>query len=226
MPAAPVGGSVLLKRPWEDESLVHKAHSLQAALGSDLLTIQAMEGAEYSGPFTFLPIQNGAVGRWERRFQSYDRNRWVEDVSAVRLRTDGTVSLATKTSELSPAPLLNIRWILTDVANTLSIVERVRQRVGKPEQEYALYLELRYDDHLGQEVIPVSAGEWRFCDLADEQGHQGRMMTSEPKNYGPYTVGSAGTFPALMLQIYQELETSAGRRPKSDISFEGTVPLP
>ena len=223
--ATPVGGGISLDSPWDDERLVHKRHSLEVQLGTAPLQIETLEGADYDGPFKFVPIQNGAMGRWDRRFGAYDdRNRIVEDVCAVYVRDNGAITVVARTTELSPAPFLNVRWVLADVANTLSIIDRVRAAAGRTDQRYALLIELRYDDQVSDEAVPVSAGEWRFCDLSDEQGRTGRLVSSDPKSYGPFMVGMPEEFPAVLSEIFEGLETSAGRRPVQDISFRETVP--
>lgn len=228
--AAPVGAPLDLAAPWEgeNESLAHKAHVYTARLGADDLALDAMEGANYSGPLQRQPMQNGVYARWYRTIPPFRGNNSVaaEDVSMVHLRRDGSITLSTRSTYLDPAPHLNIRWVLADAVNTLSLIERARLHSEQMDAPYAVGLELRYDEQLADDVHPVSMGEWLFCELADEQGRIGKVLPSKPLQLGPYEVHGHDQFPLLMRRIYEDLEIAAGRQPKKDLSFEGTFTDP
>lgn len=228
--AAPVGASLDLAAPWEDEneSLVHKAHVYSARLGVDKLTLEAMEGADYSGPLQRRPMQDGVYARWYRTIPPSpgDNSVAAEDVSMVCLRRDGSITLSTRSTYLAPTPHLNIRWVLADAVNTLSLIERARLHSAQKDAPYAFGIELRYDEQLADDVRPVTMGEWRFCDLADEQGRTGKMLPSKPLQLGPYEVCGHDQLPLLMRRVYEDLEIAAGRQPVGNLSFEGTFSDP
>lgn len=223
--AGPVGVQMNVIAPWEDknESLVLKKHFFTAQLGSDEFTIDAIEGADYGGPLHRQPIQNGVSASWQRHIQPdpFDTNSVAAvDWCTVRLRRNGTISLCTRSTYLSPVPHLNIRWVLCDVLNTLSLIQRVRVFSEQVDATYAIGLELRYDDQLIDSFGPVTMGEWRFCELADEQGRVGKLLPSEPIIFGPYKVGGKDLFSELMRRIYEDIEIAAGRQPNKDLTFE------
>ncbi len=223
--AIPLSDVVTIDEPWVDESLVQRVHSFVARMGDSELVLQTFQGAISEGRFTHQPIQSGAMGRYDRRFQSFsrERDRFVEVVSAVFVNQNGPVVSVARTTELAPIPMLNIRWILAEVANILSVVNKVRIAANTPTAQYALHVELRYDDQqtIG-ETLPVVGGEWRLCPSDDEMGRSGKFVTSEPKIFGPFLVDSSTQFSKLMSKLFVQIESSVGRVPSKLISFEDT----
>jgi hypothetical protein len=224
--AIPVDFAIDLARPWEDERLVHRLPTFPLGLGASTIQIEVLGGSTSEGAFTFKPIHNGASGQWDRRFRSLNRERPrpVENVASVYVRTNGRIAIVVRTTELAPQPMLNIRWIMAEVANTLLVINRVRQAAQNPLARYALFVELRYDDQESSSIIkPVQSGEWWLCNLSDETGRVGKLVSSDPRAYGPFLVGPSASFAKVLSDIFVEIETSVARRPEPDINFELTL---
>jgi hypothetical protein len=217
----PVGGGLRVEKPWEKEALVHRFRQLPVALGNTRLQFETIDGPTSDGSFELRPVQRGVSGTNRRRFESHYRGQYAEDVVSVRVLETGRIGLAARTTELAPQPLLNVRWIMADAANILAVLDRVRRAANRPVMPYAMVIELRYDEQISPtEVAPVVSGEWRLCDISDETGRVGPIVSSEPKRYGPISVGSIETFPNVLYTIYTDIVTGAGRVPKSDLRFE------
>lgn len=147
----------------------------------------------------------------------------MEDVVGVYLYEDGRIAFVVRTDNLYPAPSLNVRWVMADVANALQTLHRVRQFTEKPTASYALLVELRYDDQGAESIEPVRLGEWRLCQIDDETGLTGPMVSSDPISIGPVAVGGSETFPDVLKSVYTGIVTSANRRPDPDLIFDLAV---
>ncbi len=165
-------------------------------------------------------MKGGARYLSEHRYTQGANKIWSTDAVSIYLGTDGQIVLAVRTNNLEPAPHLNRRWIMVDVANSLFIMDGVRAAAQKPTTQYSLFLELRYDDHAEQNFEPVRAGQWRLCTLEDDAGQMGTLVPSTPIQIGPFAVGTAATFPEVLMAVYVDLVTSAHRTPERDLSFE------
>lgn len=166
-----------------------------------------------------VPTLQGARRTWYKKF-SPDNKTWAEDKIALCIGRNGEVTLAVKTTDFAPGPGLNIRWIVADVGNALTALERVRTSSGFRSAPYTLVVELRYDEHRGENVEPVKQGEWRLCDISDETGHHGPIVDSAPKTLGPYTVGGPDSFELILAVIFKDLYAAGERRPPDEMTFE------
>lgn len=220
----PVSRMIHLDSPWDHKELVDRLTKYRFKLGNDEVKFETMESAlshDFSRwPENFQPMQDGA--RYIRQYR-YERDmsgkQCCEDTVAIYLYEDGRVALAVRTDNLDPAPNLNVRWIIADVANSLRILDRVRRAANDPFAPYALLVELRYDDQSPQSFQPVPSGEWRLCPIDDEQGHTGPLVSSDPIVIGPIAVAGREHFPEVLKTVYTKLVTSAGRRPRPDLVF-------
>lgn len=168
------------------------------------------------------PVKGGVVKTWHKRFPTYkDRSKYVDDVVEMMLGHDGTICFSVKTTELSPAPQLNMRWIIAEAANALRALERMRSHMAQPKLLYAMLIELRFDDSVGNSVMPIAGHIWKLCDISDEQMHVCSDLTSDPKEIGPILVQGKDSFPEVLTMALKELYSLAERRIPLKLSFTG-----
>ena len=108
---------------------------------------------------------------------------------------------------------------MADMANVLRTIQSIRQVINQSELEYAMMVELRYDDHHDQ-VESVKSGEWRLGFLEDEWPNARKTMKSEPLDLGPFLVGLFSDFPDLMSKVLAEIYMAANRPPIDDFKFQ------
>lgn len=226
----PLGDGLTLPELWDRPDLPVRRVSHAARVGQASLRLETMDGNRIDRsdiqPIPregidrgWEPMQGGARTLRYTRYTDHDSSLVLADAVSVCLREDGRIALAARTSNLVPGPHLNVRWILADLANALSILHRVRTVAGNPLAPYALIVELRYDDQRPNGMEPVRQGEWRLCPLDDEQGNSGPLMTAEPVTVGPFLVSGLDLFPEVMMRVYTGIVTSGGRRPERNLDF-------
>lgn len=227
--AIPFGATLQLSAPWDRPELAKRRACHRVTLGKTELGFETIDAIQINrrgpvqfdndkGEISFDPISGGARHLKQYRYTPRNDGKVKEDVSAVHIMEDGSIGVSIRTNNLVPAPHLNVRWVMADVINTLSMIERVRNATSS-HAPYALAVELRYDQLGYDGTKPVPYGEWRFCPIYDEQGHTGEMMSSTPRSVGPLQVLDRSGFSDVLKSVYTKLVTSAGIRPDSDLDF-------
>ncbi len=218
----PIGRTLSIPEIWDQEELFERCRSFEFRLGTMPIPFETIDCEIFGrSPTHFQPIAGGAKRIWKHRYAGDHRTDgpYYGDSAAVYITEQGRIAVSVRTDNLDP-PHLNVRWIIADVANALNVLKCVRAVNPRDYVDYALFLELRYDEQLPDIFSPVEAGEWRLCRIDDEQGHVGTMVSSDPMMIGPLRVGSSVTYPEVLREVYTRIVTSTGRRPERDLAFE------
>jgi|GEM_PF-3482415 len=210
---------------WQDSSLTDRYKGFTFSLGNDPIRFGTIDSEiRDRGHRQNQPVRRGARSVITYQYPSGDHSRQYEEVVAAYVFEDGRIALIVRSDNLEPVPHLNQRWIIAEIANCLQILEKVRTMAGAVTTHYEMLIEIRYDDQSFEGLQPVSRGEWRLADIADETGSLGPLVSSEPLTIGPISVGPASSVSAILSDAYVQLVTSANREPESDLDFDSSAP--
>ena len=161
----PTSKNITLQRPFEHPELFERTSNTSGTFPNTTppLILDTIDNLKDGGvsKTSVTPTKEAGERRWYRHSPGRPKAISGDEVCLIRVDRNSSILLAAKSSYLDPSPSLYASWIMADVANALRIVERVREKNSQPELEYAMIVELRYDDHLDK-VEPVKSGEWRF----------------------------------------------------------------
>lgn len=124
-----------------------------------------------------------------------------------------------KSNHLEPVPHLNMSWILVEIAILLRTIEHVisRHRTAT----YQMAMELRYDDHGIDAIIPVHTGQWIMNPLDEDNPRTGSPIESSPIFLGPFKVPDQIDWSTFLAARLDDLFDLSGREsPFPNISFE------
>ena len=104
-------------------------------------------------------------------------------------------------------------------ANVLIVCREARLIGGSPDIEYALEVELRYDQYqMGSGSITKTC-ILPFGLLAEEDGHFSKQIGPQPLLLPRYRVGSQSEFPLLLKSVMDDLYNAVGKPSVEDFHF-------
>lgn len=158
---------------------------------------------------TIRPILRGANRRWACKYDVEDGPP-NEDITIIEVMVNGTINLIVKSTFTNPIGL-SIRWIMADLANALIAANETRIIGGNPNSEYALELELRYDQYQNLSGIATKLAVFSFGLLPEEDGRYSKQLGPDPLLLPRYRVGSDNEFSLIIKTIMDDLYNAVGK---------------
>ena len=227
-----LGGHIGVDRPYLHDDLFERIYTLGnqfKILNGRPFPIGTIDNHPTRLDDPIGPILRGGSKTWRATHPSYPLtpSPLTEDNSFITLGIfeSGTVQLSVKTT-YNDQPRICIRWILADTANSLRIADRVRTIGGIPDAEYAMEIELGYDDASLQQN--QSAAMWDKKLKFSEQrftltllpcynhvacGDAGHILLPR------YSVGNCEEFPRILKRVMDDLYNSVRMRHVDDFEF-------
>lgn len=220
----PIADGISLPRPFQHKDIFERQPSINGTFPNSHspLGLQTMDriGDGCCQATNVMPGLRYGQRIWNRRIWSKEAPTGDEDICAIRVDENGVLTVVTRTNHLEPAPSLYVNWIMADIANALRAMDTLRASINRKDAEYALMLELRYDECTSTIPMPVPFGKWRLGLLADEEPNgYSKLMSSAPQYFGPYRVEGSETFSRVMSEVLADIYMAAGRHPEDEFSF-------
>ncbi|WP_084165324.1 AlbA family DNA-binding domain-containing protein [Skermanella stibiiresistens] len=215
----PLSDQLSVDRPYAHSHIFRRHNALKCVFpdGKELI-IESVDGNVLTKPVSITPILRGARAVWRHATKPLGAPL-IENMIALEIRSTGQVSLTLK--QCSGTPALMLQWILSDLANTLRVVDAVRRLAGAPDAEFALEADLRYDNH-GNTLENISANPLpRLGLLADEEpALVQRMLPTGFIHLPRYTVTSSNLFPNVLLEVANDIYNLCGNQHLDGIEFQ------
>lgn len=209
-----------IDRPYLYSNLFNRKLEIKGSFpNSRSLALETMDAIHSSRTVgTIRPILRGANRRWACKYDVED-GRPNEDIAIIEVMVNGTINLIVKSTFTNPVGV-SIRWILADLANALTVAEQTRRIGGNASAEYALELELRYDQYQDISGINTSLAVFSFGLLPEEDGHYSKKLGPDPLLLPRYRVGSEREFPQLIKKIMDDLYNAVGKPHLDDFNID------
>lgn len=216
----PLSGPLTIDRPYLYETLFTRKSQITGSFSNrqnlQLETIDTDWPSLSFGPVR--PILRGAQRKWACKYDK-GHNPPNEDIAIIEVMVTGTINMIVKSTLAKPTGL-SIRWVLSDLANSLIIAEQSRRIGGNASAEYALELELRYDQYLDISGINTSLAVFYFGLLQEEGGRFSKKLGPDPLLLPRYRVGSEKEFPQLIKTIMDDLYNAVGEPSFADFNID------
>ena len=131
----------------------------------------------------------------------------------------GTINIIVKSTLTKPTGL-SIRWVLSDLANSLIIAEQARLLSGNRDSEYALEMELRYDQCHERSNVNTRLGVFSLGLLEEEDGQYSKKVGPDPLLLPRYRVGPKDEFMLLIKTVMDDLYNSVGKPHLDDFHID------
>jgi len=214
-----------IDRPYLHSNLFKRKSQIKGSFpNSRSLVLETMDDMHSTRTVgTIRPILRGANRRWASKYD-VENGAPNEDIAIIEVMVNGTVNVIVKSTFTNPvgAPTrcgVSIRWILSDLANALTVAGQSRRIGGNPSAEYALELELRYDLYKDISGINSSLDVFSFG-LLEEDGRYSQKIGPDSLLLPRYRVGSENEFPQLIKIIMDDLYNAVGKPHLDDFNIE------
>ncbi|MEE9240230.1 MAG: ATP-binding protein [bacterium] len=216
----PASGPLAIDRPYLCEELFDRKQQLVAEFSARnpmlLGTIDCPLINEQATPSNSQPMLRGGRRMWSKyRFENREPV-WIS-FCTLDVMESGVVNVMCKTPILNPG--LSVRWILSETANGLRIMNRARSRGGSPDAEYVMQIELRYDQHEPDGSSKLARGQYHFGLLPDEDKFS-QLLGPGPFLLPQYPVRRREEFPAVLKRVLDDLYNAVGRPHQDEVRFE------
>lgn len=216
----PSTGPVVVDRPYLQTSLFEREDKIEGIFqNGGKFAIETIDNALNRSVSTVQPILRGGRKTWSGTYESRDRQSVEEDFITIEIFDSGTIQLSVKSTFDDP-PGLSLRWILADLANALCITERTRTIAGMPDVEYAMEVELRFDEISAFGKSELSKQEFGFGLLNEEDFHFSRKLGPGFLLLPRYRVGIIDNFPSVVKLIMDDLYNAVGKPHIEDFGFD------
>jgi len=205
-------GPLVIDRPYLQRSLFERKNQIEGRLRKrESLWLETIDFEIPSQSVSNIrPMLRGGRKTWSGTYTSPKEQLLDENFVALEVFASGTIQLSAKTTFVNPAGL-SIRWILADLANALCITERARTIGGTPDAEYAMQLELGYDETLEGTKSKLSEQEFLFGLLEEDDLHFSRRLGPGSLSLPIYRVGRGAEFPRIVKLVMDDLYNAVGR---------------
>ena len=211
----------MIDRPYLQTSLFERKDQIEGRFRDGAnLELETIDAEILSRSVSNIrPMLRGGRKTWAGTYPSSDKQTSEEALVALEVFASGTIQLSAKTTFVNPAGLY-IRWILADLANALCITERARTIGGTPDAEYAMQLELGYDETLDGTKSKLSEQEFQFGLLEDDGLHFSRKLGPGALLLPRYRIGRSAEFPTIVKLVMDDLYNAAGKSHIDDFEVD------
>jgi len=218
----PLSGPLTIDRPYMDETLFTRKDGISGSFSNgDTLWMPIMDkdtGSKGRSANLVSPILRGAQRRWVCKYDIGPRPP-DEGIVIIEVMETGTINMIVKNTLTKPTAL-SIRWVLSDLANSLIIAEQSRRIGGNASAEYALELELRNDQYRDISGTNASFGVFSFGLLHEEDGPYSKKLGPDPLLLPRYRVDSENEFPQLLKKVMDDLYNAVGKPHLDDFTID------
>ena len=216
----PTPGPIVVDRPYLQTSLFERETKIEGIFqNGERFAIEAIDTALDRSVSNIQPILRGGRKTWSGTYPSRDRQSVEEDFITLEIFDSGTIQLSVKSTWDDP-PGLSIKWVLADLANVLCIVQRTRIICSMPDTEYAMEIELRYDEIFYGEKSKMSEQKFAFGLLPEEEFRFSREIGPGPLLLPRYRIGNIDDFPKIVKLVMDDLYNAVGKPHMDDFGFD------
>ena len=209
-----------IDRPYLYSNLFNRKFGIKGSFpNSKSLVLETRDAIHSSRTVgTIRPILRGANRRWACKYHLEDGPP-NEDIAIIEVMVNGTINVIVKSTCTNPVGV-SIHWILADLANALTVAEQSRRIGGNASAEYALELELRYDQYQDISGINTSVAVFSFGLLSEGDVFYSKKLGPDPLLLPRYRVGSENEFPQLIKKIMDDLYNAVGKPHLDDFNID------
>lgn len=216
----PASGPLAIDRPYLCQDIFDRPQGVVAELSGgnaiSLETIDCPSISEHRSTTNNQPILRGGQKTWSK-YRLEDRAPIYISFCALEVLESGVVNIMCKTPDLEPG--LSVRWIVSEAANALRIMDGARSRGGSPDAEYVMQIELRCDEHAPDGSVKLARGQYGFGLLPEEE-HFNRVLGPGPFLLPRYPVGRREEFAAVLKRVLDDFYNAVGEAHQDDVRFD------
>ncbi len=215
----PLSGPVMIDRAFLQKSLFERKMKVEGIFknqrqGFSLETIDAQHNRSIS---VVQPILRGGRKTCSVRYSIATGPQTEldeDDLINLEIYDSGTIQLSIKSTFHG----LSSRWILADIANALCITEGARIIGGIPDTEYAMEVELLFEEVNAFGKSEFKEQEFTFGLLNEEDLNFSRKLS--PLLLPRFRIGSSDNFPRILKLVLDDLYNAAGKPDFEDFGFD------